>query len=70
RLIMRCLLMLALAVLMSATFSLAADIAAVKPGDVITPDNASAVVDLVSPGNLVLVKQGMRMTIVPTEHLA
>ena len=35
--------------------------AGVKPGDVITPDNASAVADLVSPGNLVLVKQGMRM---------
>jgi hypothetical protein len=41
----------------------------VKPGDVITPDNASAVADLVSPGNFELVKQGMRMNIVPTGRL-
>jgi len=33
----------------------------VKPGDMITPDNASAVTDLVSPGNFYLVKQGMRL---------
>lgn len=66
---MLCVLMLALAVLMSATPSLAADTAAIKPGDIITPDNASAVADLVSPGNLFLVKQGMRMTIVPTGRL-
>ena len=43
--------------------------AAVKPGDEITPENASLVQDLVSPGNFVLVKQGMRMKIVPTERL-
>ncbi len=43
--------------------------AAVKPGDLVTPDNAAAVADLVSPGNLVLVKQGMRMKIVSTGHL-
>ncbi|MGO9607801.1 MAG: hypothetical protein ACLQAT_31115 [Candidatus Binataceae bacterium] len=43
--------------------------AGVKPGDVITPDNASAVADLISPGNLFLVKQGMRMKIVPTSRL-
>jgi Protein of unknown function (DUF1329) len=41
----------------------------IKAGDVITPDTASEVADLVSPGNLVLVKQGMRMKIVPTERL-
>ena len=41
----------------------------VKPGDVITPDNASVVADLVSPGNFELVKQGMRMKIVPTQRL-
>jgi len=41
----------------------------IKPGDLVTPDNASAVVDLVSPGNFELVKQGMRMTIVPTQRL-
>src|ERR1700719_2487313 len=43
--------------------------ASLKPGDLITPENASAVADLVSPGNLYLVKQGMRMKIVPTDHL-
>lgn len=67
---MQCLVALALTVLISAVSPLAADAAAVKPGDIITPDTASAVADLVSPGNLVLVKQGMRMTIVPTERLA
>jgi len=41
----------------------------IKPGDVITPDNASQVADLVSPGDYVLVKQGMRMKIVPTGRL-
>src|SRR5260370_4180259 len=43
--------------------------AEVKPGDVITPDNASKVQELVSPGNYILVKQGMVMRIVPTGHL-
>ena len=43
--------------------------AAVKTGDLITPDKASRVSDLVSPGNFILVKQGMRMKIVPTERL-
>lgn len=43
--------------------------AGVKPGDEITPENAALVQDLVSPGNFVLVKQGMRMKIVPTERL-
>ena len=41
----------------------------VKPGDLITPQNASAVADLVSPGNLELVRQGMQMNIVPTARL-
>ncbi len=43
--------------------------AQVKPGDVITPDNASMVEGLVSPGNFILIKQGMTMKIVPTGHL-
>ena len=43
--------------------------AQVKPGDVITPDNASKVERLVSPGNFTLVKQGMTMKIVPTGQL-
>jgi len=29
------------------------DAASVKPGDLITPENASAVADLVSPGNFI-----------------
>jgi hypothetical protein len=43
--------------------------AAVKPGDTITPENASLVQDLVSPGNFYLVRQGMRIKIAPTERL-
>jgi len=43
--------------------------AQVQPGDVITPDNASKVESLVSPGNFILVKQGMTMKIIPTGHL-
>jgi len=51
-------------------FSLASTcLAVVKPGDEITPENAALVQDLVTPGNFVLVKQGMRMKIVPTERL-
>jgi Protein of unknown function (DUF1329) len=42
---------------------------AVKPGDLITPDNASAVQDLLSPGNFLLVKQGMQLKIVPPEQI-
>src|ERR1700730_12967490 len=43
--------------------------AAVKPGDVITKDNASLVQDLLSPGNYVLVQRGMELRIVPTSKL-
>ncbi|MGA7872605.1 MAG: DUF1329 domain-containing protein [Candidatus Binatus sp.] len=43
--------------------------AQVKPGDFITPANAAKVEGLVSPGNLLLVKQGMTMKIIPTGHL-
>lgn len=43
--------------------------AQVKPGDVVTPDNAAKVEGLVSPGNFILVEQGMTMKIVPTGHL-
>jgi Protein of unknown function (DUF1329) len=43
--------------------------AQVKPGDIITPNNASQVVGLVSPGNYILVRQGMTMKIIPTAHL-
>ncbi len=39
----------------------------VKPGDHITKENASKISDLVSPGNYVLVRQGMEMNIVPAK---
>ncbi len=65
---MRFLIGFALAVLMSFVFASFAQ-AAVKPGDLITPDNAATVANLVSPGNFTLVKQGMWMKIVPTDRL-
>ncbi len=43
--------------------------AQVKPGDLITKDNASKVQDLLSPGNYILVQQGMQLNIVPTSKL-
>ena len=43
--------------------------AQVKPGDVITKDNAALVQNLVSPGNYTLVQRGMVMDIVPSEKL-
>ena len=39
----------------------------IEPGDVVTKANADRVADLVSPGNYVLVRQGMEMKIVPTK---
>jgi hypothetical protein len=58
-----------LMIVFAAMFPCAARAASVKPGDLITPENASAVADLVSPGNFYLVKQGMRIKIAPTERL-
>ncbi len=53
-----------------ATLSIAISAGAgVNPGDTITKDQADKVADLVSPGNLILVKQGMTMKIVPTDRL-
>src|SRR5271163_4884250 len=43
--------------------------AGVNPGDTITKDQADKVANLVSPGNLILVKQGMAMKIAPTDRL-
>src|SRR6516225_3209408 len=43
--------------------------AQVKPGDVITKDNASKVQNLLSPGNLVMVQQGMQLNIVASDKL-
>lgn len=51
-----------------ALFSTPAD-AGVKPGDVISKSNASQVQDLLSPGNYILVQQGMQMNIIPTSKL-
>ena len=43
--------------------------AEVQDGDVITPANASKVENLLSPGSLALVKDGLTMKIIPAEHL-
>ncbi|HUA35854.1 MAG TPA: DUF1329 domain-containing protein [Candidatus Binataceae bacterium] len=43
--------------------------AQVKPGDFITPDNASKVQDLVGPGVYYKVQHGMTMKIVPSERV-
>ena len=43
--------------------------AQVKPGDVITKENAAQVKDLLSPGNYQMVLEGMQMNIVPTTKL-
>jgi Protein of unknown function (DUF1329) len=43
--------------------------AVVEPGQLITPDNASLVATLVSPGNFILVRQGMRMKIGATGRI-
>jgi hypothetical protein len=55
--------------LAAALCSMAPAQAGVKPGDVITPDNAYKVAALLSPGNYVLVQQGMQLRIVPTDKL-
>jgi hypothetical protein len=44
-------------------------LAQVKPGDVITPDNAYKVKDLVSPGVFYKVQQGMSMKIAPSQRV-
>jgi hypothetical protein len=43
--------------------------AVVKPGDIITKDNANKVIELLSPGNYMLVQEGMQLRIVPTDKL-
>ena len=43
--------------------------AQVKPGDLITKDNAAKVQDLVSPGNYVLVQNGMQIHVIATDKL-
>jgi len=43
--------------------------AQVKPGDMITPDQADRIKDLISPGTVYKVRNGMSMKIVPTERM-
>src|ERR1700721_2312173 len=43
--------------------------AQVKPGDFITPENATKVKDLVGPGVYYKVERGMTMRIVPTQRV-
>ena len=43
--------------------------AQVKPGDFITPENATKVKDLVGPGVYYKVERGMTMKIVPTQRV-
>jgi hypothetical protein len=43
--------------------------AQVQPGDFITPDNASKVQNLVSPGQYLRVLHGMTIKVVPTERI-
>ncbi|MDO8431981.1 MAG: hypothetical protein Q7S58_06165 [Candidatus Binatus sp.] len=43
--------------------------AQVKPGDFITPENATKVKDLVAPGVYYKVERGMTMKIVPSERI-
>src|SRR5215469_2308639 len=43
--------------------------AQVKPGDVITPQNASKVKDLLSPGTYWAVEHGMRIDVVPSQRI-
>ena len=57
------------ALLISSSLLSASARAEVRPGDVITPDNAAKVADLVSPGVYYMVQHGMRMNVVPTERI-
>jgi hypothetical protein len=59
----------ALMVLMLAIAVAVPALAAVKPGDRITADNAAKVKDLVSPGVYYKVRNGMQMKIVPTQRV-
>src|SRR5260370_31796644 len=60
---------LALAIAVFVVLSAMPAVAQVQPGDIITSSTASKVEHLVSPGNFLLVKQGMMMKITPTTHL-
>ena len=55
--------------ILAASMAIATASAQVKPGDVITPENATKVQNLVSPGVYYMVQHGMQMNIVPTERV-
>ena len=55
--------------ILAASMAIAKANAQVKPGDVITPENAAKVQSLVSPGVYYMVQHGMQMNIVPTERV-
>ena len=55
--------------ILAALLAIATANAQVKPGDVITPENAAKVKSLVSPGVYYMVQHGMQMNIVPTERV-
>jgi hypothetical protein len=57
------------AVMLLAAFWPASSFAQVKPGDFITPENATKVKDLVCPGVYYKVERGMTMKIVPTQRV-
>src|SRR6266849_8764085 len=60
--------MVALALFAIGAFS-TAGYAQVKPGDFITPENATKVKDLVGPGVYYKVEHGMSMKIAPTQRV-
>ncbi len=62
-------LRLASIVVAAAVFASGNAFSQVKPGDAIGKDNAAKVKDLLSPGNYILVQNGMKMNIVPVTHL-
>src|SRR5438876_12086842 len=55
--------------LLLAAIALPSGYAQVKPGDFITPENATKVKDLVGPGVYYKVERGMSMKIVPTQRV-
>jgi len=57
------------ALAMSAMLVPNARAAAVKPGTIITPDNAEQIRDLVSPGVYYLASHGMKMNVTPAERV-
>src|SRR5467141_738192 len=61
--------MIALVALSVSLFLGTSAFAQVKPGDFITPENATKVKDIVSPGVYYKVDHGMTMKIVPTQRI-